>query len=161
FMHAVMNSEHATDFRVSAFVFGTRLTHISTQLRRRDPDEAVARVARHVEDWSGGTRIGACLKEFNQRWARRLGLAGSTVLLVTDGLEHAEIKLLADQAQRLARSCKRLLWLNPLLRYEAFQPKARGVRALLPHVDRLLPLHNIESIEHLIDALESSLPELC
>lgn len=156
FAHALMNGPRSADLRVSAFVFGTRLTHVTRLLRRCDPDEALGRVARAVEDWSGGTRIAACLREFNQRWARRMPLAGSTVLLVTDGLELADIETLAAQAQRLSRSCRRLLWLNPLLRYDAFAPKARGVRALLPHVDEMLPVHNIESLERLVVALEQS-----
>lgn len=159
FVHALMNGPRAADLRVSAFVFGTRLTHITRLLRRCDPDEALGRVAGAVEDWSGGTRIGACLKEFNQRWARRLPLAGSTVLLVTDGLERAELEILTSQAERLSRSCRRLLWLNPLLRYDAFAPKARGIRALLPHVDAMLPVHNIESLERLVWALEQSTRE--
>jgi uncharacterized protein with von Willebrand factor type A (vWA) domain len=156
FMHALMNAARASDFRVSAFVFGTRLTNITGQLKSRDPDEAVARVTRRVADWSGGTRIGACLREFNQHWVRRLPLASATLLLVTDGLEHAQIELLAEQAQRLSRSCRRILWLNPLLRYAAFAPKARGIRALLPHIERLLPVHNIESLEQLLVALQSA-----
>ncbi|HXS22369.1 MAG TPA: VWA domain-containing protein [Steroidobacteraceae bacterium] len=156
FVHALMNGPRSADLRVSAFVFGTRLTHVTRLLRRCDPDEALGRVAGAVEDWSGGTRIGACLKEFNHRWARRLPLPGSTVLLVTDGLELAEIEALTTQAERLSRSCRRLLWLNPLLRYDAFAPKARGVRALLPHVDEMLPVHNIESLERLVPALEQS-----
>lgn len=156
FVHALMNGPRSADLRVSAFVFGTRLTHVTRLLRRCDPDEALGRVAGAVEDWSGGTRIGTCLQEFNQRWARRLPLAGSTVLLVTDGLELAEIETLTSQAERLTRSCRRLLWLNPLLRYDAFAPKARGVRALLPHVDEMLPVHNIESLERLVPALEQS-----
>ena len=156
FVHALTNGPRSADLRVSTFVFGTRLTHVTRLLRRCDPDEALGRVARAVEDWSGGTRIAACLKEFNLRWARRMPLAGSTVLLVTDGLELAEIEMLASQAQRLARSCRRLLWLNPLLRYEAFAPEARGVRALLPHVSEMLPVHDIESLEQLLLALEQS-----
>ena len=154
FMHALMNA--ATDLRVSAFVFATRLSHITRELGRRDPDEAIERVVRRVEDWSGGTRIGSCLHEFNQRWARRLPLASATVLLVTDGLERAQTELLEREAQRLARSCRRILWLNPLLRYRGFEPKARGVRTLLPHVDRLLPVHNVESLEQLLLALRST-----
>ena len=156
FVHALMNGPHAADLRVSAFVFGTRLTHITRLLRRSDADEATGRVAKAVADWSGGTRIAHCLREFNQRWARRMPLASSTVLLVTDGLELAEIETLGAQAQRLSRSCRRLLWLNPLLRYGAFEPKARGVRALLPHVDEMLPVHNIESLQRLVLALEQS-----
>jgi uncharacterized protein with von Willebrand factor type A (vWA) domain len=153
FIHALANGSKAQGLRVSAFVFGTRLTHITRQLRDRDPDEAIGRVIRHVHDWSGGTRIGACLKEFNQRWARRIPLGRSTVLLVTDGLERAEIEVLATQSRSLALSCRRLFWLNPLLRYEAFEPKARGIQAILPHVDRFLPVHNIESLEQLTRAL--------
>jgi uncharacterized protein len=153
FMHAVMSGPRASSLRISAFVFGTRLTDITKLLRHADPDEAIAHVCQRVQDWSGGTRIGACLKEFNQQWARRLRLSSSSLLLVTDGLEHAQIELLSEQAERLARSCRRLLWLNPLLRYDAFEPKARGIRALLPHVDRMLPVHNVESLEQLLGAL--------
>jgi hypothetical protein len=156
FMHALMNGPPSADLRVSAFVFGTRLTHITRLLRRCDPDQALSRVARAVEDWSGGTRIARCLQEFNRRWAQRIPLASSTVLLVTDGLELTDIDILSAQAQRLSRSCRRLLWLNPLLRYEAFAPKARGVRALLPCVDQMLPIHNVESLERLITVLQQS-----
>jgi uncharacterized protein with von Willebrand factor type A (vWA) domain len=152
FMHAMANSEIA----LGAFVFGTRLTAITRQLRAYDRDEALARVVGEVRDWSGGTRMGPCLREFNLRWARRLPLQKATVLLVSDGLEHAEIDLLSAEAARLARSCGRLFWLNPLLRYEAFEPKARGVRALLPHVDRLLPMHNIVPLENLARSLSAT-----
>jgi uncharacterized protein with von Willebrand factor type A (vWA) domain len=151
-MHAMANSEVA----FSAFVFGTRLTPITRQLRAYDPDEALARVVEEVEDWSGGTRIGPCLREFNLRWARRLPLSEATVLLVTDGLERAEIELLSAEASRLGRSCGRLFWLNPLLRYEGFEPKARGMRALLPHVDRLLPMHNVASLEQMARTLSAT-----
>ena len=154
FMHAMVNSEVA----FSAFVFGTRLTPITRQLRAHDPDEALARVVREVEDWSGGTRIGPCLREFNLRWARRLPLSEATVLLVTDGLERAEIELLSAEASRLGRSCRRLFWLNPLLRYDGFEPKARGVRALLPHVDRSLPIHSVASLEQVARALSATQP---
>jgi uncharacterized protein len=149
FIHALVSAGLGAGVRVNAFVFGTRLTHITRRLKGRDPDEAIARVVDAVNDWSGGTRIGHCLKEFNQRWARRLPLGSATVLLVTDGLECADIEVLSAESGRLARSCRRFVWLNPLLRYDAFEPKARGVRALLPHVDRLLPVHNIESLERL------------
>jgi len=152
FMHAMANSEVA----FSAFVFGTRLTAITRQLRAHDPDEALARAVKEVEDWSGGTRIGPCLREFNLRWARRLPLSEATMLLVTDGLERAEIELLSAEASRLGRSCGRLFWLNPLLRYEGFEPKARGMRALLPHVDRVLPMHNIASLEEMARTLSAA-----
>ena len=156
FMHALMNGPRAADLRVSAFVFATRLTNITRLLRRCDPDVALGRVAGAVADWSGGTRMGLCLRKFNQEWARRVPLAGATVLLVTDGLELSEVDILAEQAARLRRSCRRILWLNPLLRYDAFAPKARGVLALLPHVDEMLPVHNIESLQRLVPALERS-----
>ena len=156
FMHALTNGPRAADLRVSTFVFATRLTNITRLLRRCDPDVALRRVAGAVEDWSGGTRIALCLKRFNQDWARRIPLAGATVLLVTDGLELAEFEALSVQAERLKRSCRRILWLNPLLRYDAFAPKARGVRALLAHVDEMLPVHDIESLQRLTLALERS-----
>ena len=153
FMHALLNGSSAAGLRVNAFVFGTRLTNVTRQLRARDPDEAVAQVAAAVRDWSGGTRIGASLAEFNRCWARRLPLSSSTVLLLTDGLEHAATEQLSLETARLARSCRRLWWLNPLLRYAAFEPRARGVRAMLPHVDRFLPVHNLASLEELARAL--------
>jgi uncharacterized protein len=156
FVHALANGSRAAGLRVNAFVFGTRLTNVTRQLRARDPDEAVALVAAAVKDWSGGTRIGACLAEFNRRWARRVPLSSSTVLLLTDGLEHAETGQLSLETARLARSCRRLWWLNPLLRYAAFEPRARGIRAMLPHVDRLLPVHDLASLEDLARALENA-----
>jgi uncharacterized protein with von Willebrand factor type A (vWA) domain len=152
FLHAATNADH----RVTSFVFGTRLTPITRQLRARDPDLAVDAVVRTVDDWSGGTRIAQCLKEFNLKWARR-SLSGSpTVLLVTDGLEHGDLELLARQTERLAKSCRRLVWLNPLLRYDAFEPRARGIRAMLPHADLFLPVHNIDSLSALAHTLAGS-----
>jgi uncharacterized protein with von Willebrand factor type A (vWA) domain len=160
FLHALANAPAAGSreraLRCAALVFGTRLTPITRDLEARDADEAIARVSRRVEDWSGGTRIGECLGEFNRSWAKRLPLSSATVLLVTDGLERADCERLAHEAARLKRSCRRLIWLNPLLRYEAFEPKARGVRAILPHADRLLSIHNIASLERLADLLASS-----
>jgi uncharacterized protein with von Willebrand factor type A (vWA) domain len=157
FLHALANprgrSVHLGGLRSAAFVFGTRLTPVTRDLAARDADEAVARVSRRVEDWSGGTRIGACLGEFNRSWAKRLPLSSSTVLLVTDGLERTDSTRLELEAARLARSCRRLIWLNPLLRYDGFEPKARGMRALLPHADLFLPIHNLESLERLAAAL--------
>jgi uncharacterized protein len=153
FMHALVNGSRAAGLRVNAFVFGTRLTNVTRQLRARDPDEALAQVAAAVQDWSGGTRIGACLAQFNRRWARRVPLSSSTVLLLTDGLEHSETAQLSLETARLARSCRRLWWLNPLLRYAAFEPRARGIRAMLPHVDRMLPVHDLASLEDLARAL--------
>jgi uncharacterized protein len=139
--------------RVETFVFGTRLTRTTRLLKSRDPDLAVAQVVRAVDDWSGGTRITACLHEFNQRWARRTLDSTTTVLLISDGLEHGDAAALGVEMQRLARSCRRLIWLNPLLRFEHFEPKAAGIRAMLPHVDRFLPAHNLLSLEQLVRIL--------
>lgn len=153
FLHAITTGAQAADVRVQSFVFGTRLSNITRPLRRKDPDLAVAEVVRVVDDWSGGTRIAQALHEFNRRWGRRVLSGSPTVLLVTDGLEHADLELLEREAALLARSCRRLVWLNPLLRYERFQPRARGVRALLPHVDDFLPVHNVDSLEALARVL--------
>jgi uncharacterized protein with von Willebrand factor type A (vWA) domain len=139
--------------RVESFVFGTRLTRTTRWLRHRDPDVAVARVTREVADWSGGTRIAECLQQFNRQWARRVLPGGATVLLVSDGLEHGDRETLAFEMVRLHKSCRRLVWLNPLLRYHGFEPKAAGIRAMLPHVDALLPVHNLESLEQLVAVL--------
>ncbi|HZF16127.1 MAG TPA: VWA domain-containing protein [Steroidobacteraceae bacterium] len=155
FMHALASGPRAANIRMHAFVFGTRLTSVTRDVRWRDPDEAIARVSSAVEDWSGGTRIGECLHEFNRRWARRVLASGSTVLLVTDGLERGDTDRLALEVARLARSCRELVWLNPLLRYEKFEPRALGIAAMLPHVHRFLPVHNLESLERLGQVLGS------
>lgn len=142
--------------QVQAFVFGTRLTPITRLLHQRDADLAIAAVARRVQDWSGGTRISACLHAFNRDWGRRVLASDATVLLITDGLEAgegADIEQLAFEAHRLRLSCRRLLWLNPLLRFEGFEPKAAGIRALLPEVTRHLPAHNLASLEELATLL--------
>ena len=149
FAHALGHAEA----RVESFVFGTRLTRTTRLLKSRDPDIAVSQVVRAVEDWSGGTRITTSLHEFNQRWARRTLDSRSTVLLISDGLEHGDVKALAFEAERLAKSCRRLIWLNPLLRFDRFEPKAAGIRAILPHVDRFLPAHNLDSLEQLVQVL--------
>ena len=153
FMHALVSGRTAADQRVHTFVFGTQLTHITRQLAARDPDDALAAVVDAVDDWSGGTRIARALHDFNLRWARRVLANAPTVLLITDGLEHGDIDLLKREAERLSKSCRRLIWLNPLLRYSAFEPKAAGVVALLPHVDMFLPVHNLESLDQLISSL--------
>jgi uncharacterized protein with von Willebrand factor type A (vWA) domain len=156
-LHFVHTLGHA-DLRVASFVFGTRLTPTTRLLRQRDPDLAVALVARRVQDWSGGTRISACLHEFNQRWARRVLPGRATVLLISDGLEHGQpddpaCDLLRFEMERLSKSCRRLVWLNPLLRFDGFEPRAAGVRAMLPWVDRFLPAHNLASLENLAEVL--------
>lgn len=142
YCHALAQSRE----RIQAFLFGTRLTSVSRQLRERDPDVAVQAIAQQVPDWSGGTRIGAALAEFNRRWARRTLSGRATVLLVTDGLDHEHIDLLDAEMARLARFAHRIVWLNPLLRFAGFEPRARGVRAILPHVDTMVPAHHFDSL---------------
>ena len=149
FAHAL---GHA-DGRVESFVFGTRLTRSTRLLKGRDPDLAIAQVVRAVADWSGGTRITTSLHEFNQRWARRVLGTQATVLLISDGLEHGDTQALGFEMARLRKSCRRLLWLNPLLRFAGFEPRAGGILAMLPHVDRLLPAHNLQSLADLAQAL--------
>ncbi len=139
--------------RVEGFVFGTRLTRITHHLRRRDADEALAAVADEVEDWAGGTRIGEALKTFNYRWLRRVLRSGGVVLVISDGCDRGDPALLKREMARLARSCYRLLWLNPLLRYEGYEPLTQGMQAALPYVDDLLPVHNLAALEQLGAAL--------
>lgn len=154
FGHALGHAEA----RVESFVFGTRLTRTTRLLKSRDPDLAVAQVVRAVEDWSGGTRITASLHEFNRRWARRVLGGNATLLLVSDGLEHGDTAALAFEMERLHKSCRRLIWLNPLLRFAQFEPRAGGIKAMLPHVDRFLPAHNLESLEALVQVLADPAP---
>lgn len=144
--------------RVQSFVFGTRLTNITRALHDRDVDQAVDRAARAVVDWSGGTRIGEALLRFNKDWARRVLERGAIVLLITDGLERDDPALLAREAARLQRSCRRLIWLNPLLRYEGFAPRALGIQALLPHADEMRPVHSLDSLAALAEALTKPIP---
>ena len=141
------------DARVESFVFGTRLTRTTRLLKSRDPDLAVGQVVRTVQDWSGGTRITTSLHEFNQRWARRVLSGQATVLLVSDGLEHGDTRALSFEMDRLHKSCRRLIWLNPLLRFDRFEPRAGGIKAMLPHVDRFMPVHNLASLEQLVQVL--------
>jgi len=152
FLHALTNDRD----RVHVFLFGTRLTHVTRELKHRDVDEALARVAARVEDWDGGTRIGETLHRFNVDWARRVLGQGATVLLVTDGLDRDAGEGVAAEIARLHRSSRRLIWLNPLLRYERFEPKALGVKAILPHVDEFRPVHNIASLASLVEALSDA-----
>jgi len=149
FLHAITNDRD----RVSVFVFGTRLTNITRQLRHRDVDVAMAKVADAIKDWSGGTRIGVCLREFNWRWARRVLGQNACVLLVSDGLDREAGEGLSEEMDRLAKSCRYLVWLNPLLRYERFEARPAGVRAMLPHVDLFLPVHNLKSLVDLAHTL--------
>jgi uncharacterized protein with von Willebrand factor type A (vWA) domain len=156
FLHAVAERR-----RLHSFVFGTRLTNVTRQLRMKDPDEALAGCSDAVADWSGGTRIAAALKSFNRDWSRRVLGGNATVLLITDGLERDDPDGgpdLGAEMDRLHRSCRRLIWLNPLLRFSGFEARARGVRAMLPHVDELRPVHSLEAIGDLVAALGAGGP---
>jgi uncharacterized protein len=149
FLHALTDARK----RVSTFLFGTRLTNVTRALRERDPDDALAACSAAVPDWSGGTRIASSLRAFNKLWARRVLAQGAVVLLITDGLERDADETLAFEMDRLHRSCRRLIWLNPLLRFEGFEARARGIKAMLPHVDEMRPIHNLESMTGLVAAL--------
>ena len=139
--------------RVHTFLFGTRLTNVTRALRQKDVDEALAECSAGVKDWSGGTRIGSSLHAFNREWSRRVLGQGAICVLFTDGLERDHLDQLSAEMERLHKSCRRLIWVNPLLRYSEFQAKASGVRAMLPHVDEFRPIHNLRSMADLIAAL--------
>ncbi len=149
FLHAVANDRD----RVHTFLFGTRLSNISRALRARDPEVAFQMVSHAVPDWSGGTRIGEALAAFNHDWSRRVLGQGAVVLLVTDGLDRDGAAGLSENMERLHKSCARLIWLNPLLRWDGFAPKSQGIRAMLPHVDEFRPVHSLASLRTLIESL--------
>jgi uncharacterized protein with von Willebrand factor type A (vWA) domain len=154
FLHAVTNDRD----RVSSFLFGTRLTNVTRQLKSRDAEVAFEMVSHIVPDWSGGTRIGESLEQFNKTWSRRVLGQGAVVLLITDGLDREGAKGLAEATDRLRHSCRRLIWLNPLLRYEGFQPRSQGIRAMLPYVDDFRPVHNLASLRELVATLSDRHP---
>ncbi len=152
FLHALTEKRR----RVHTFVFGTRLTNLTRQMRHRDPDEALANCSAAVQDWSGGTRIGDTLHEFNRLWSRRVLGQGAIVLLITDGLERDDVAGLSEEMERLNKSCRRLIWLNPLLRFDGFEARARGVKAMLPHVDEFRAVHNLAALSDLVASLDKS-----
>ena len=168
FFHALSERRQ----RVHTFLFGTRLTNVSKQLKMKDPDQALQECSDAVQDWSGGTRIAATLAQFNRLWSRRVLGQGAVVLLITDGLERdggngQDTKAneggdqpmlphedqLGQQMDRLHRSCRRLVWLNPLLRFDQFEARAGGIRTMLPHVDEFRPVHSLAAISDLCQAL--------
>ena len=150
FVHAISGVNR----HVHTFTFGTRLTNITRQLRNRDVDAALAAASHAVPDWAGGTRIGACLAAFNRDWSRRVLAQGARVLLVSDGLDRDNAALLGHATERLQKSCRELIWLNPLLRYSGFEARAAGIKAMLPHVDAFMPVHNLDSLADLAHALQ-------
>lgn len=149
FLYSVESSVRQAE----VFVFGTRLTRITRELRNRNSDDALRSVAGHVQDWSGGTRIGESLRTFNREWARRVLGQGAIVLIISDGWDRGEPELLAAEMARLQRQSFRLVWLNPLLGSTEYRPVTQGIRAALPYVDDFLPVHNLESLESLADLL--------
>lgn len=151
FMHTMTSGMQ----QVETFVFGTRLTRITRYFRLRDIDEAIQSVSHIVNDWAGGTKIGASLKEFNFLWARRVLRSGAVVMIISDGWDRGDIPLLTREMERLSRSCYRLIWLNPLLGYEGYKPLTQGMQTALPHIDHFLPVHNLESLEQLGQVLAS------
>lgn len=152
FAHTVSNDRR----RVYTFVFGTRLTNVTRLLQEKDVDVSLDKVSGAVQDWSGGTRIGRCLHQFNHDWSRRVLTQGAVVLLITDGLDRDAGSGLSQEMERLHKSCRRLLWLNPLLRYEQFEPRAVGMQAMLPHVDEFRSVHNLTSLAELTALLNRS-----
>ena len=153
FLHAVSNAKGAGWAQVHAFTFGTRLTNISRHLATRDVDAALAAAGAEAQDWEGGTRIGASIEAFNRDWSRRVMGQGAVVLLITDGLDRDAPDDLARHMQRLHLSARRVIWLNPLLRWDGFAPKAAGIRAMLPHVDSFRAGHSIASLEELAQVI--------
>ena len=150
FVHALL----AHRGRGHVFVFATHLSNATRTLRRhRDVDQALAQLGTEVTDWASGTRLGACLREFNRAWSRRVLAQGAIVLLVTDGLDRDDPDILRVESARLHRSCRHVIWLNPLLRYAGFEPKASGIQALLPNVDDHRPVHDLVSLDALARSL--------
>jgi len=152
FLYALINGGE----RVHAFLFGTRLTNVTRILRDRDPDTAMAKAAGAVQDWSGGTRIGESLHTFNKTWARRVLGQNATVLLFTDGLDRSAGEGISREARRLSASCRRLIWVNPLLRYEGYAPLAAGAKELDRYVSEMRPCHNLKSVAGLAAALSGN-----
>ena len=153
FLHAVANEKGAGWARVHAFTFGTRLTNITRHLATRDVDQALKSAGAEAQDWEGGTRIGECLHSFNRDWSRRVMGQGAVVLLITDGLDRGDVTGLEKEVERLHLSSRRLIWLNPLLRWDGFAPKASGIKAMLPHVDAFRAGHSIATLEQLAEAI--------
>jgi uncharacterized protein with von Willebrand factor type A (vWA) domain len=156
FLHAVTWAPERGWGRVSVFTFGTRLTNVTRALAQKDPDAALAAAGRDALDWEGGTRIGEALRRFNVDWSRRVLGQGAVVLLISDGLERGDTALLEREIERLRLSCRQLIWLNPLLRWDGFEPKAAGIRAILPHVDSFHACHSLDSLDALSEALRTA-----
>ncbi|MGF1474395.1 MAG: VWA domain-containing protein [Geminicoccaceae bacterium] len=149
FMHTLTNDRD----RVHSFLFGTRLTNITRQLRNRDIDLSLEKVGELADDWEGGTRIGHCLATFNRDWSRRVLGQGAIVMLITDGLDRDGGAGLEHQMQRLTMSCRRTIWLNPLLRFDRYEPLAGGARIIVRYADTVRSIHNLDSLSALTQVL--------
>ncbi len=154
FAHALNHAHPQQWSSVSVFTFGTRLTNVTRAVRHHDTDIALSRVGLEANDWEGGTLIGPTIKTFNQLWARRVLGRGAVLLLITDGLERGDTTLLSAEMQRLHLFCRKLVWLNPLLRWDGFSPKASGIKAMLPHVDSFHACHSLASLTDLANVLQ-------
>ncbi len=153
YLHAITHAPVRSWGRVHGFTFGTALTNVTRSLRLSDPDMALRAMGHEATDWEGGTRIGPALERFNKEWSRRVLGPGAVVLLITDGLERGDLNLLDQEAARLGRSARRFVWLNPLLRWDGFAPRAGGVATLLNHVSSFHGCHSLDSLEGLSEAL--------
>jgi uncharacterized protein with von Willebrand factor type A (vWA) domain len=156
FAHALARVNRRTE----VFVFGTRLTRVTRQVRERSVDDALALVSREVADWSGGTRIGESLRAFNQRWARRVTPTDSIIVVLSDGWDRGEPELVGAETARLKRNSHRLLWLNPLAGATGFEPLAAGMAAAARHVDRLIPAGSLADLEAFADLLADTRPRM-
>ena len=154
-LHFIYGLSQSLHQPVEAFVFGTRLTRITRQLRNRDIDQALKGVSQAVQDWAGGTRIGESLKEFNFNWGRRVLGHRAFVLIISDGWDRGDMDVLEREMARLQRSCYRLIWLNPLLGSPTYEPLTRGMQTALPYTDNFLPVHNLASLEDLTQHLQA------
>tara|TARA_Y100000590_G_scaffold366645_1_gene426135 strand:- start:8406 stop:9437 length:1032 start_codon:yes stop_codon:yes gene_type:complete len=158
YARALIRFAHATVVgrtRVEAFAVGTRLTRITRELSSRDPDAALRAASRAVADWSGGTRLGATLKEFNELWGLRGMARGAVVVLLSDGWDRGEPEVLAEQMERLHRVSYRQIWVNPLKHTPGYAPLARGMAAALPHTDDFIEGHSFESLERLAETVSA------
>lgn len=155
YLHAMTHARVPIWGRVHAFTFGTELTNITNALRKPDPDIALGAIGQEARDWEGGTQIGEALARFNRDWTRRVLGRGAVVLLITDGLERGDLNALEQEAARLRRTARHLIWLNPLLRYDGFAPLASGVSRLLGTVDSFHACHSLDSLQELSSALGS------
>jgi len=155
YLHALSHARVASWGKVQGFTFGTQLTNISRSLALGDPDAALASVGQDAQDWEGGTQIGTAIESFNKTWARRVLSRGAVVLLITDGLERGDLDRLKRETARLARTARHVIWLNPLLRWDGFEPRASGVKILRDHADTVHACHSINSLRDLSDVLSA------